>query len=130
MMTKQIKLDGVNYDVRIVYDTILRNFAIMTGINEGVALSGRRIADIIGTKYTFSMQVEPNPQNPTDYDNFYEAISAPVSSHTVKLPYGQTEIIFEAYITTGGDAYHGKMQYERWRGLTVYFEAVAPQRSA
>lgn len=129
-MIMTITLDGIDYDVRVVYDTLFRNFAIVEGGNSGMALSGKRIADIIGTKYSFSMQVEPNPANPTAYDAFYEAISEPVETHTVKLPYNQSTITFEAYITAGQDGYHGILGSKRWRGLVVNFEAVAPQRMA
>ncbi len=128
-MTMKIKLDGTEYDVRVVYDTLLRSFAIREGANAGTALSGRRIFDLIGTDYAFSMQVEPNPANPTDYDSFFDAISAPVETHTVELPYGQSTISFECYIQAGGDAYHGILGAKRWRGLSVTFTPVEPQRT-
>ena len=72
----------------------------------------------------------PDPRFPADYDAFYEAISAPVSSHSLTLPYGQSTITFDAMVSEGTDLYRGKVANRtRWGGLQVQFTAKKPQRT-
>lgn len=128
--TMGITMDGVNYDVRVVYNTLVRSFELLEGENAGQMLSGRYERDLIGTGYSFSMGVEPNPLNRAAYDSFYQAISAPVATHTVVMPYGQGTIEFVARVVSGNDTYNGKTGGRRlWSGLSVEFIYIQPQRS-
>ena len=128
-LAQQLNMDGTTYRVRIVYDTLVRSFELLEGVNAGEMLSGRHERDLLGTGYTYQMQVEPDPRYPTDYDAFFEAISAPVDSHTIIMPYGQTNITYEAMVESGQDAYRvivgGRT---KWRGLTVQYRYIEPQR--
>lgn len=128
-MAQQLNMDGTTYRVRIVYDTLIRSFELLEGVNAGEMLSGRHERDLLGTGYTYQMQVEPDPRYPTDYDAFFEAISAPVDSHTIIMPYGQTTITYEAMVESGQDTYRGIVSGRtRWRGLTVQYRYIEPQR--
>lgn len=125
-----ITLDGRTYDVRIVYNTLVRAFELAEGENAGAMLSGRYERDLIGTGYSYQLAVEPNPLNRADYDAFYEAITAPTPTHTVVMPYGQTTITFTARVASGQDVFGGTVGGKKlWRGLTVDFIANAPQRT-
>lgn len=124
-----ITLDGINYFVRVVYKSLKRSFNLFEGGNAGIALSSRTIRDIRGTLYSYALDVEPISGHQDEYDAFYEAITAPVDYHTVKLPYGQDDITFEAQITSGEDSYNGHRDgTELWGGLTVNFIPMEPQR--
>ena len=128
-MAQQLNMDGTTYRVRIVYDTLIRSFELLEGVNAGEMLSGRHERDLLGTGYTYQMQVEPDPRYPTDYDAFFEAISAPVDSHTIIMPYGQTNITYEAMVESGQDTYRGIVGGRtKWRGLTVQYRYIEPQR--
>lgn len=128
-LAQQLNMDGTTYRVRIVYDTLVRSFELLEGVNAGEMLSGRHERDLLGTGYTYQMQVEPDPRYPTDYDAFFEAISAPVDSHTIIMPYGQTTITYEAMVESGQDTYRGIVSGRtRWRGLTVQYRYIEPQR--
>ena len=128
-LAQQLNMDGTTYRVRIVYDTLIRSFELLEGVNAGEMLSGRHERDLLGTGYTYQMQVEPDPRYPTDYDAFFEAISAPVDSHTIIMPYGQTTITYEAMVESGQDTYRGIISGRtRWRGLTVQYRYIEPQR--
>lgn len=128
-LAQQLNMDGTTYRVRIVYDSLIRSFELMEGVNAGEMLSGRHERDLLGTGYTYQMQVEPDPRYPQDYDAFYQAISAPVDSHTITMPYGQTSITYEAMIESGQDTYRGVAAGRaRWKGLTVQYRYTAPQR--
>lgn len=128
-LAQQLNMDGTTYRVRIVYDTLIRSFELLEGVNAGEMLSGRHERDLLGTGYTYQMQVEPDPRYPTDYDAFFGAISAPVDSHTIIMPYGQTTITYEAMVESGQDTYRGIVSGRtRWRGLTVQYRYIEPQR--
>lgn len=128
-LAQQLNMDGTTYRVRIVYDTLIRSFELLEGVNAGEMLSGRHERDLLGTGYTYQMQVEPDPRYPTDYDAFFEAISAPVDSHIIIMPYGQSTITYEAMVESGQDTYRGIVSGRtRWRGLTVQYRYIEPQR--
>lgn len=124
-----ITMDGRTYDVRIVYNTLVRAFELIEGDNAGTMLSGRYERDLVGTGYSYQMRVEPNPLNRADYDAFFEAISAPTPTHTITVPYGQTTITYSARVLNGRDVYGGNPGGKKiWSGLTVEFVYIEPQR--
>lgn len=124
-----ITMDGVTYRVRSVYLSRRRSFALIEGRNAGESLSDRRIRDLRGTGYSYTMQVEPDPAYPEDYDAFFEAVSAPVDYHTVTMPYGQGTMTYEAAVVSGSDTDKGVLGGKRrYTGLTVNFQYMEPQR--
>ena len=127
MMT--IVMDGVTYRLQVRYETLGRSFHLDDGENADYMLSGLYQRDLLGTYYDYTMEVEPDPRYPEDYDSFFAAISAPVPSHTLTLPYGQSTMTFQAMVTEGGDLYRGQVAgRRRWGGLQVQFTAQKPQR--
>ena len=131
MAWKRLVMDGTTYRVRIVYNTLERAFELLEGPNAGDMLNFRHERDLAGTGYSYQMRIEPDPDYPTDYDDLFDALSAPVDSHTITVPYGQTTMTYDAEITSGSDTYDGTLSgVEQWRGLTVNFRYIAPQREA
>lgn len=129
MATTKITVDGTEYNIRMKFETLHRAFEIIEGPNSGTAISGRVIRDIIGTKYSYQIDVEPDPADPESYDAFYEMITSPEDSHTVSFPYGQETITFDALIESGNDKYMGIVgSRKRWSGLSIVFKAMEPQR--
>lgn len=124
-----VELDGKKYKVRVKIKTLERSFRIEDSDRSGKVKSGRYFRDIIGTYYDYSMEVEPDPTDPEDYDAFFEAISAPVESHKIIVPYGQTTLTYEAMVSEGTDTLRDKLGgVKRWTGLKVIFTAMEPQR--
>lgn len=124
-----ITMDGRLYHVRVVYNTMERHFSLQSGINECYMLSGRHSRDLRGTGYSYQMGIEPDPLHPEDYDDFYQAVSAPVDSHVVTMPYGQGTITFDAEIQDGDDTSSGIIGgIRRWHGLKISFVPITPQR--
>lgn len=125
-----IHMDGKDYRVRVVYNTIGRAFRIPEGENSGEMLSGRYELDSHGTYYDYQMDVEPDPRYPVDYDAFFEAISDPNGIHTVTLPYGQSTITLQVKVSSGSDTSRGRLAgVRRWSGLRVVFESIRPSRT-
>lgn len=128
-MITPIVMDGITYRVRIVYDTMHRKFSLRSGDNAGLMLSDREERDLRGTGYGYTMRIEPDPAHREDYDSFYEAISAPVDSHQITMPYGQTTITYEAMIEDGDDVYGGRLGGQNiWKGLSINYKPIQPQR--
>lgn len=131
MNTLNLGLDGRVYRVRIVYNSLVRAWNLVEGPNAGDMLSGRHERDLVGTKYDYSMEIEPDPRYQTDYDALVDALSKPVASHTVTVPNGQSTLTYDAMIQSGSDTYRGQLAGQRrWGGLTVVFKAISINREA
>lgn len=121
-------MDGIHYNV-VISSAPEREFSLTEGNNSGTALSGRTIRDILGTAYGYQIGIEPNPHAPEDYDAMYEKISEPVDTHTIIMPYGQSEIEFEAMIVSGKDELITKRSGRNiWGHMKIHFVPVEPQR--
>lgn len=129
-MTTGITIDGRDYNIRLKYETLRRAFEIAEGPNSGTSIDGKMIRDIIGTRYSYQIDIEPDPADTSDYDDFYELISSPVESHEVSFPFGQDTITFQAVVESGEDTYFGVIGCKRrWKGLSIVFRALSPQRN-
>lgn len=128
-MKTPIIMDGITYRVMIVYDSLARSFELREGPNAGEMLSGRYERDLLGTRYGCQMAVEPDPEHPEDYDAFFDAVSAPVETHRIKMPYGQGFLEYDAMISSGGDNWRGRLAGKnRYSGLVVNYVSIEPQR--
>ena len=122
-------LDGVSYNVRIPENGIKRSGQVTDGSNAGRNISGAMIRDIIGTFYNYTISIEADDTDLEEYDNLFETLSAPVSDHTLTVPYGQETLTFQAYITDVSDTLeHIDEHGNHWGSLTLNFIAMKPQR--
>ena len=123
-------VDGHAYEVTVPAGGLKRSGQVMDGDKAGRLQTGRMERDIIGTFYNYSLQIETQNLNAAEYDELYHVLSAPVDYHTITLPYGQSTITFEAYVSNVNDELK-LMQENRniWGGLTFNFVAMEPQRS-
>lgn len=124
-----INLDGKDYRVYVSYPSLVMAFEILEGPNSGKSLNYREIRDIAGTKYSYTLTVQPDPSYPEDFDALYYAISAPVASHQVSMPFGQDILSFEAVVRSGSITDYGyRAGYRRWKDMQISLEAIEPQR--
>lgn len=129
MISYPITMDGVTYST-IHVKSIKRNFSVLDGPNATRMQSGAMQRDIIGTYYNYSMEIDADSASRSDYDAFYQTISAPVDSHTIVVPYAQTTITFEAYVTGGADDLLAmEPSANRWGHLSFNFIAMSPMRT-
>lgn len=123
-------IDGKEYDADVVFlpeGGIERKFNILDGNNAGrLQAKGKMYRDIIGTFFTYVIKIDTNRLNPQEYDELYETISDPnVDSHTLVVPYGQSTLTFEAYITSGSDKLSRRVNgINYWEGLSLEFVSM------
>lgn len=128
MISLPIRLDGVTYP-HIHITSIKRSFSVLDGENAGRVMTGEMERDIIGTYYNYSVEIDADDAFPVEYDEFFEAISAPQDSHTLVVPYAQTTLQFQAYVSNGQDELEYMMDDQnRWGGLSFNFIAMSPKR--
>lgn len=128
-MTSVLSLDSKAYpNLHVV--SLKRSFSVLDGDNAGRVMTGAMKRDIIGTYYNYSMEIDPVSSDLAEYDEFYEAISSPVDSHVLTVPYAQTTLTFDAYVANGEDElvskYNGRNE---WQNLAVNFVAMKPKRT-
>lgn len=128
-MTSVLSLDGKAYpNLHVV--SLKRSFSVLDGDNAGRIMTGAMKRDIIGTYYNYSMEIDPVSSDLAEYDEFYEAISAPVDSHVLTVPYAQTTVTFDAYVANGEDELVSKNDdRSNWQNLSVNFVAMKPKRT-
>ena len=128
-MTGILSLDGKEYSSLHVV-SLKRSFAVLDGDNAGRVMTGAMTRDIIGTYYNYRMEIDPVLSYLPEYDEFYEAISAPVDSHVLTVPYAQGTATFDAYVANGEDELVSKNgSRNEWQNLTINFIAMKPKRT-
>ena len=124
----ELTVDGKKYNVLVT--SLARKFQVLDGKNAERTLSGAMSRDIIGTFYNYEITILPAVGKYGDYDALYEVLSAPQDSHRIVVPYAQSTLTFNAYVTAGQDNLIRKKPGEAyWTGLSVQFIAMAPQRT-
>ncbi|WP_051280666.1 hypothetical protein [Anaerovorax odorimutans] len=118
-------IDGVGFNA--VVKKLERKGKVLE-LNSDRFKSGAMNREIVGTYYNYSMQIEQD--NIEQYDRLYYALTAPVDSHSITIPYGQNTLTFNAYITQVRDNLtYMSGNINKWGGLEVDFSATAPERT-
>lgn len=128
-MQNLFSIDDKYFNVRIPEEGIKRSFSVADSDKAGRVLTGRMMRDIIGTFYNYTIDIDTNKLSKSEYDEFYEIISAPVDYHKIKVPYAQSFLEFDAYITEGQDTLKiSNSNGNIWTGLSLNFVAMEPKR--
>lgn len=123
------KIDGKGFS-GVGVESLKRSFRIPDGTNAGDMMSGDYERDLVGTYYDYDLVITTSDLAVNEYDALFEALSAPVNSHTVEMPYGMTSITFEAMIEGGDDELIPMDDGTWWGNLNVTIRAKKPQRLA
>lgn len=135
-MAKSVfSIDGVDYD-NVIVTSLKRSFSILDTKNSGRTVAdGLMHRDIIGTYYNYEIAIQFQDKDRATYDSLYEVLSAPVDYHRIVVPYAQSKISFNAYITGGEDTIehmamtnNGSVEYINWSGLTLKFVRMGAYR--
>lgn len=123
------KIDGIEF-TKAVVDKPKRSFQILDGENAGrQILTAKMERDVLGTFYNYSMNIDSSFMSKEEYDTLYELLSAPVDSHIIEVPYGQSTLVYEAYITSGSDELIAiRKNVNLWDNLSINFVAMEPER--
>ncbi len=121
-------IDGVTYP-GVLVPSLKRSFEIVDGENAGRVKTGTMIRDIVGTYYNYAMELDTSEASLAEYDALYEVLSAPEDYHVLIVPYAQTTLRFDAYVTSGEDDLASmECGRNKWGGLSVNFIAMSPKR--
>ena len=129
MVQNVVSIDGKYYNLTIPEGGITRSFSVLDTDKSGRLQSGEMFRDVIGTYYNYKVKFSPKNMSPKEYDDFYEVISSPVDKHVITVPYGQSILTFDAYVTSGEDVLK-KVENgtKKWGGITISFVAMSPKR--
>lgn len=133
-----LSINNTWYDVRLIKNSMKRQFTVVSGSNAGTSLAYTEIPDIVGTRIDYTVSIMPNPSNRAAYDNLVTLLSDPNNNYvSVKMPglNNSQTLSFNARVLTGTDTLAGNYvvgngNVRLWEGLTVTFRAIAPQRMA
>lgn len=115
-----IFMDDRWYNVGIKYKTLTRSFNIVEGRNSFTALSGKKVRDILGTSYSYDLEVLQMPDDPQSFYEFYDALQKITDFHIITLPFGETQIKFDAIIETSSNVYTGKsLDGHTWGSMKI-----------
>lgn len=125
-----VSIDGTYYNIKIPENGIKRSFSIADSDKAGRNILGEMIRDIVGTYYNYTIQFETRYLSHDEYDQLYEILSAPVDYHVITVPYGQSTLTFNAYVTGGSDNIKRiDSSGNNWTGLSIDFIAMKPIRT-
>lgn len=126
-----IILDGKEYNIGVM--SLERSFEVSDTDASGRTKDWKMHRDVVGTFYNYTISVAVWRGDYDSYKRFYDAISAPVASHTITVPYNDESLTFQAYCTKGKDKLFHKNRkngVQLWNDLSVNFIAMEPQRKA
>lgn len=123
-----IFIDNEKFDVGI---TKITRKASQQADSLGTTLDGRKHYDVKGVYYDYDVSFYTRAMKVDEYDRLYEIVTAPVESHEVVLPFGQSTITFLARTKVGNDSLaFNYSNCKKWGGFTVTFESLLPQKEA
>lgn len=125
-MAGVLKINGYNYDVAVM--SVKRKFVVLDSDKSGRSVSGTMIRSIIGTYYNYTVTIDTDNLNKNEYNELYDLVSLPAQSFDVELPFGDSIIKQEMYVTGGEDTLSTDDAGNSWNGLTLEFVAVDPAR--
>jgi hypothetical protein len=123
-----ITIDGTNYDIGVISITRKASHKLES---LGTTMDLKKHYDIQGTYYDYEVEFYTRKMNVAQYDLLYDALTTPVESHEVTLPYGQSTITFNARTQVANDkllSYYSTKK--KWGSLKVTFEALEPEKEA
>ena len=124
-----VSIDGKYYNIFIPAGGIRRSFSIADTDNAGRNIRGDMIRDVVGTYYNYTVAFDTRYLDFDEYDELYDVLTAPVDSHIVTVPYGQSTHTYQAYVTGGSDVLDRiDANGNHWSGVSVNFIAMKPAR--
>ena len=120
-------MDGTSYDGLFV-KSLARKCSILDGDNAGRLLNGSMVRDIIGSFFSYEMEIDALSSRKDVYDRFYEQITrTDVESHLARFAYGQAFLQQQMYVAEVEDTLiRCDDNGNHWGNLKVTFVAMKP----
>lgn len=124
-------MDDTSY-VGLVVTSLKRGCSVLDGDNAGRMLNGSMTRDIIGSFFTYEMEIDASGCDRAVYDRFYEQVTrADVDSHLCRFAYGQQYLQQRMYVAEVSDTLlHCAKDGNLWGRLNVKFVAMDPASDA
>jgi hypothetical protein len=119
-------IDGVEYGVKC---TINRAAEVRESDISGLTLDGSWFRDILGTYYTYDIQLEMPLKNKGRYAALIEQLTEPVDGHAFVLPYNTETLELTGKASDIEDVWKRLPSgYTYWDGLKFTIEPNAPTK--
>ncbi len=123
-----ISIDGQTFNVGTM--KVVRKPSI-DKIPLGTTLDGTKHYLNKGVYYDYEITISTRNMNVSEYDALYELITTPANSHVVSVPYNQTTITFNAFLSVSNDTLlQSYTNFKRWGTLTIIAEALEYAKEA
>lgn len=122
-----ISVDGKHFDIPMV--SLKRTADFLDKYAERTE-DGVLNRELIGVYYNFTLTAGSSSAfGDTDYDEFWDRMTAPVEFHEISLPVKKGAYVFTAYISSVSDEYERILDNDaQFKGFTCKFTAQAPAR--
>lgn len=119
-------IDGVEYRVKC---TATRGAEVRESDISGLLLNGQIFRDILGTYYTYDIQLEMALKNKGRYAALIEQLTEPVDGHQFVLPYNNSTFELTGKASDIEDVWKQLPSgYTYWDGLKFTIEPNAPTK--
>lgn len=120
-------IDGVEYRVKC---TATRGAEIRESDISGLLLNGQIFRDVLGTYYTYDIQLEMPLKNKGRYAALIEQLTEPVDGHLFVLPYNNSTIELTGKAEDIEDVWKQLPSgYTYWDGLKFTIEPNGPTKA-
>lgn len=129
-----ITIDNVTYKANWVEKSMSRKAEIINGDASG-RLQGTKAMylDYVGTFYNYTGDlIRAKDCTDTEWENLYIALTNPINDHTITVPFGNTTMTSQFYISSvENKLITQKNGSNKWQNVySVTFTSMSPQRLA
>lgn len=129
-----LKLNGVNFDVKVAISAYERHFDVLDGEGTGRVKTGGMVRDIIGTYIGHNITVFRRGDNHQGLDELWDYLIAHSTDKRgvlLEAADGQSTITYRAYYTSGSQPIEKvEKGVNYWGEMTINFIPMEPQKRA
>ena len=128
MKTGTIAVDSVWYNFPC---DISRKARIVSSDVSGMLMNNTEYNDALATYYDYTIKLAIPIDDMNTYTAFFEAVTAPVPSHTFTFPYNQGTKDIVAKVESISDRYFREVNgVQVWRSVQLNIHALRPSKEA
>lgn len=128
----KLVVDDIEYTVTLI--SLKRSIKTDHGSNNGIFLSGDKFYDTKKSYYQYNVTINPLRGYEEDYETLFIVLGEDVDSHLITMPWGQSEITFDAHVASVSDSCQKLNQplspndprRSIWSGMSFTLESTKP----